>query len=156
VHGRNTTLSDDERLTLRPVGADDWRDVAGLEVTEEQRAFVGEPAYYLAMCAYGGVWNPLAVRLGARVIGFVMWAVDPDDGSCWLGGLLVDVGHQRQGHGRRAVEVALGVLAADGGHRRFALSYHPDNPAKRIYEALGFQETGEVDGDEVVARLSLP
>lgn len=148
-------LPNEERMTLGPVGAQDWGDVADLEVTEAQRAYVADPARYLALCAYGGAWNPMAVRLGDRAIGFVMWAVDPDDGSCWLGGLLIDRRHQRQGHGRRAVEAALRLLAAEHGHRRFALSYHPDNPAKRLYGALGFQETGEVEGDEVVARLTV-
>jgi diamine N-acetyltransferase len=146
----------DDRLTLRPVGAQDWHEVAALEVTEAQRAFVAEPSRYLALCAYGGEWSPLAVRLGERVIGFLMWAVDPDDGSCWLGGLLIDARRQRRGHGRRAVEAALGMLASEHGHRSFALSYHPDNPAKALYRALGFVESGEVEGDEVVARLSLP
>lgn len=152
----STTRPGVGRVTLKPVGADDWRDVAGLVVSEAQRAFVAELAYYLTMCAYGGVWNPLAVRLDERVIGLVMWAVDPEDGSCWLGGLIVDVGHQRQGHGRRAVEAAMALLGEAYGHRRFARSHHPDNPAKRSYHALGFQETGEVEGNEVVARLSLP
>jgi diamine N-acetyltransferase len=138
------------------VSADTWRDVAALEVTEAQRAFVTEPTYYLALCAYGGVWHPMAVRLDDRVIGFVMWGVDPDDGSCWLGGLFVDRRHQRQGHGRRALEALMHQLAQEHGHRRFALSYRPDNPAKPLYQALGFRETGEVDGDEVVARLWLP
>jgi diamine N-acetyltransferase len=149
-------VHDDDRLTLTNVGARDWRHVADLEVTEAQRAFVAEPSRYLALCAYGGVWSPLAVRLGERVIGFLMWAVDPDDGSCWLGGLLIDARHQRLGHGRRAVEAALGMLASDHGHRSFALSYHPDNPAKALYRAFGFVETGEVEDDEVVARRSLP
>jgi diamine N-acetyltransferase len=147
--------NDDEGVTLRTVGADDWREVAGLEVTEAQRAFVAEPTYYLALCAYGG-WHPLAVRLGERVIGFLMWAVDRADGSCWIGGFFIDVRHQRQGHGRRALATALRLLADERGHRRFALSYRPDNPAKPLYGALGFRETGEVEDDEVVARLSLP
>jgi diamine N-acetyltransferase len=148
--------SNPERVTLVPVGADDWRDVSGLKVTEAQRAFVAEPADYLALCADGGVWNPVAVRLGERVIGFVMWAIDPEDESCWLGGLLIDARHQRQGHGRRTLEAVLDLLVGDHGRRDFALAYHPDNPAKSLYQALGFRETGEVDGDEVVARWSVP
>ncbi len=145
-----------ERLALTPVTADNWRAVAEIEVTEEQRAFVAAPTRYLALCVYGGVWRPLAVRVGDRVIGFVMWAVDPDDGSCWLGGLIIDRRHQRQGHGRRTLETLMERLASEHGHRRFALAYRPDNPAKRLYQALGFRETGEVDDDEVVARLWLP
>jgi ribosomal protein S18 acetylase RimI-like enzyme len=142
-------------VTLRIVGADDWREVAGLKVTEAQRAFVAEPTYYLALCAYGG-WHPLSVRLGERAIGFLMWTVDRADDSCWIGGFFIDVRHQRQGHGRRALAKALRMLADEGGHRRFALSYRPDNPAKPLYGELGFRETGEVEDDEVVARLSLP
>ncbi len=150
-----TPQQDAERLTLTPVGADEWRDVAALEVTEAQRAFVAAPTFYLALCAYGGLWHPLAVLLGERVIGFVMWAVDPDDGSCWLGGLFIDRRHQRRGHGRQAVEAALDLLAREGGHLRFALSYAADNPAKSLYAALGFEETTECVDDEVVARRTL-
>jgi len=143
------------RLTVMPVDADSWRAVAALEVTEAQRAYVAEPVHYLALCAYGGLWHPLVVRLGGEVIGFLMWAVDPDDGSCWLGGILIDRRHQRRGHGRRAIEAALAMLSAEGGHRSFALSYQPDNPARRPYLALGFEETGETEGDEVVARRTV-
>jgi diamine N-acetyltransferase len=143
-----------DRLTLVPVGATEWRGVTALEVTQAQRSFVADPAYYLALCAYGGLWRPLAIVLDERVIGFLMWAVDPEDDSCWLGGLLVDRRHQRRGYGRRALEAALEMLATQGGHQRFALSYAPDNPAKPFYEALGFRETGELEGDEVVARLT--
>ena len=143
-----------DHLTLTPVDADTWRGVAALEVTEAQRAYVAEPAHYLALCAYGGLWRPLAVRLGDEVVGFLMWAVDPDDGSCWLGGILIDRRHQRRGLGRLAVEAALDMLVAEGGHRRFALSYRPDNPARRLYRSLGFEETGETEGDEVVARAT--
>ncbi len=140
-------------LTLKPVGADEWRDVTALEVTEAQRSFVAAPAYYLALCAYGGLWRPLAIVLDERVIGFLMWAVDPEDDSCWLGGFFIDRRHQRRGYGRRAIEAALRMLATDGGHRHFALSYAPDNPAKPLYASLGFRETGELAEDEVVARL---
>lgn len=145
-----------DHLTLTPVTAKNWRAVADLEVTEAQRTFVAAPTRYLALCAYGGVWRPLAVCLGDRVIGFVMWAEDPDDGSCWLGGLIVDRRHQRQGHGRRTLEAAMERLTNEHGHRRFALSYRSENPAKLLYQALGFRETGEVDDDELVARLWLP
>lgn len=143
-------------LTICPVDSENWRGVARLEVAPEQRAFVAEPAYYLALCAYGQLWQPLAVLLDDTVIGFCMWAVDPADGSCWLGGILIDRAHQGQGHGRRAVQAALALLAQQHGHRSFALSYQPANAAaKALYASLGFRETGEVEDDEVVARLAL-
>jgi diamine N-acetyltransferase len=143
-------------VTLRPVGSDNWRDVAKLKVTEEQRDFVSEPCRYLALCAYGKDWQPLAITLGEQVIGFLMWCVDPADGSCWLGGFLVDHDYQGRGYGRQALQTALAMLAEEHGYQHFALSYNPANTvAKHLYRSMGFTETGEWEDDEVVARLSL-
>ena len=37
-------------------------------------------------------------RSGRRwVVGFVMWGIDPADESFWIGGLIIDRRHQRQG-----------------------------------------------------------
>lgn len=146
-----------DELVLRPVDAATWRGVADLEVTPAQRAFVAEPSRYLALCAYGDSgWRPLAVLLEGRVIGFLMWAVDEEEDACWLGGVLLDRAWQGRGYGRRLMVAALDRLEREGGHRRFALSYRPDNVVARgLYASLGFVETGETEGDEVVARLEL-
>ncbi|GIF45522.1 diamine N-acetyltransferase [Asanoa ferruginea] len=141
----------DASVTLRPVDADNWRAVAALTVTEVQRAWVAEPAYYLALCHYSPVgWRPLAVTdADGTVVGFLMWAVDPEDGAAWLGGITIDATQQGKGFGRAAVSAALTELDAPS----FALSYQPDNTAARaLYASLGFVETGELEDDEVVAR----
>lgn len=150
----NTLADNETKINLRPVNGDNWRAVAKLKVTEPQREFVADPCYYLALCCYGDVWQPIAVCLSERVIGFLMWGVDAADGSCWLGGLLIDQAYQRQGYGRQAVEGAITMLAKRG-YQHFALSYAPHNRAKQLYHSLGFSETSEWEVDEVVARLSL-
>ena len=103
------------RVTLHPVTGDNWRDVAKLETNEAQRAFVAEPLYYLALCNYGDLWHPLAVVLGEQVIGFLMWALDPEDASGWLGGILIDQTFQGRGYGRQAVQAALAMLTEEEG-----------------------------------------
>lgn len=145
----------EEPIRLHPVNSDNWREVIKLEVAESQREFVAEPSYYLALCCYGKLWQPLAIYLGEQVIGFMMWAVDTDDGSCWLGGILIDKKYQRQGYGRQAIQTAIATLTKEHGYQNFALSYSPDNPAKQLYRELGFTETDEWEDDEVVTRLSL-
>lgn len=143
-----------DTVTIRAVGPDNWRDVAALQVEDHQREYVAEPAYYLALCCYGGLWHPLAVLAGEQVIGFLMWALDDADGSCWLGGIIIDHRWQRRGFGRKAVEATIQLLAKENGFRDFALSYQPVNEtARRSYAAVGFRETGEYEDDEVVARL---
>jgi diamine N-acetyltransferase len=151
----NTSVGNDARISLRQVGHGNWRDIAKLEVSEIQREFVAEPCYYLALCCYGNEWQPLAICLEEQVIGFMMWALDPNDGSCWLGGIMVDQGMQRRGYGRQAVQAAITMLRDEYGYRNFALSYQPANlAAKNLYCELGFVETNKWEDDEIVARLS--
>jgi diamine N-acetyltransferase len=146
----------ESQVVLRPVDGDNWRDIAHLQVAPSQREFVAEPSYYLALCCYGKDWRPLAIYLGEQVIGFMMWAVDPADDSCWLGGIMIERSYQRKGYGRQAVQRAISMLAREHGYRDFALSYQPANLiAKHLYSSLGFSETDEWEDDEIVARLSL-
>lgn len=144
--------SSSQQVTVRPVDANNWREVSALGTTQAQRTFVAEPTFYLALCCYD-TWNPLAIYLGETVIGFMMWGID-DDESCWLGGILIDQAHQQKGYGRRAVQEALGILNKQTGASEFALSYRPNNAvARQLYTSMGFVETGEMEDDEVVARL---
>ncbi|MCK5251250.1 MAG: GNAT family N-acetyltransferase, partial [Spirochaetaceae bacterium] len=98
-------------IELKAVDSGNWRDVAGLEVAESQKDIVQQSSYYLALCHYGKQWKPLAVELDGKVIGFMMWAVDDDDGSCWLGGIIIDLKLQGQGYGHRAVKSAVTMLS---------------------------------------------
>ena len=143
-------------VTVGKVDETNWRDVVSLEVAPDQKRFVAQPAYYLCLCFYGNLWKPMAVSLDDRVVGFMMWAIDPDDGSCWLGGILIDQGVQGRGYGTRAVRAAIDLLREKHGVSEFALSYEPENTvARHIYRSIGFRETGETEGEEVVARLTL-
>ena len=141
-------------VEIRPISGDNFRDVLDLEVTGEQSAWVAPTSRYLAVCAYDGTWHPLGIYADGTPIGFAMWALDPADGSHWIGGFLVDRSHQRRGHGRAAVLAIMDHLRSVEGATSFGLSYAPDNAvARRLYASLGFVETGERDDDELVARL---
>jgi diamine N-acetyltransferase len=144
-------------VILEDVGADNWRACTALEVEQPQQRFVAPVANYLALCADAeSPWHPLAVRAEEAVVGFVMWGVDPSDESFWVGGLIIDRRHQRQGYGQAVVTQLLERAASDG-HEEAALSYDPWNKqARSLYASMGFVETGEVnDDDETVARKRL-
>ena len=86
-----------------------------------------------------------------------MWANDPDDvGSYWIGGFVIDRRQQRKGYGRDALSALIDYLRGMPGVCDVALSYMHNEVAKRLYAEAGFVETGETEGDEVVARLRLP
>jgi HAD superfamily hydrolase (TIGR01509 family) len=59
--------------------------------------------------------------------------------------LAVAPGHRRRGLGRDLLEFALRQAEA-AGHREVSLSVEPDNPARRLYERLGFEKVGESGG----------
>ena len=141
-------------LTLAPVTADNWRDVADLAPRDDQRRFVPAlAARYLLLGIHGSTWHNLAVLEGDTAVGHVMWGID-DDGSHWIGGLLVDAAHQGRGVGRRAVELLLEQWTPD--HHLVRASCHPDNTASRaLFTSLGFAETGEWDDDELVVERQL-
>jgi len=131
------------------------RACLALEVEPDQRRFVSPVVDYLALCKRpGSPWRPFAVLYGDRVVGFVMHGIDPDDDSAWIGGLVIDRTYQRRGIGRTVVDLLVARAAEQG--RPSALSYEPENTgAKALYALAGFIETGETEGDEVVARHPL-
>jgi diamine N-acetyltransferase len=136
-------------VSLMPVDAKNWRSVAGLVADSD---FVSAVTYYLCLCTYGGLWQPLAVEQAGETVGFVMWAED-DDHSRWIGGLVVDAARRRRGIGRAIVRALQERFAAEPGCPNVALSYSPENTGARdLYASLGFRETGETEDDEVVAR----
>lgn len=139
-------------IRLAEVTARNWREVADLAPRPDQERFVAPVARYLCLCHYGDDWHPVAILDGEQVVGFAMWAVDTDD-SRWIGGLVIDATAQGRGIGTAAVSALIDQLRAQEGCTGIALSYEPDNTrARELYARLGFVETGEVDGDEVIAR----
>lgn len=144
-------------VVLDEITDENWRAVADVAPADDQRRFVAAlGARYLLLSLRAGVWNSLAVRADATVVGHVMWAYDDEGGAHWIGGMIVDAAEQGRGVGRAAVRALIGRLAALPGCREIRLSYHPDNaPAGRLYAGLGFVPTGEFEDDEVVAALAL-
>ena len=145
-------------VTLHRVTSGNWRELRQVQVRRDQRRFVGTVNDYLALCRYAGDWSPMAIRADGTTVGFAMWAHDPDDlGSYWIGGFLIDRRHQRKGYGRAALAALISYLQRMPGRRDVALSYLPDNAvARRLYAEAGFVETGEREGDELIARRRVP
>ena len=139
-------------------------DVARLETHHSQRWFVAPVVWSYADALFpeldpaGGSAVPWlrAVTADGVVVAFVMMgeatATNPDP---FLWRFLVDRWHQGRGIGRRALAlVAEGLLAA--GHRRMTTSWHPGRGSPEgFYLGLGFEPTGEVIDDEVVAAVDL-
>ena len=72
--------------------------------------------------------------------------------------LMIDKRYQKRGYGREAINLALDFIRTwpCGKAEYCAISYEPENEiARKLYLSMGFEETGEMDGDEIVAALKL-
>ena len=139
-------------VRLVEVDAANWRNVARVRPRADQEQFVASVTYYLCLAHYGPDWHPLAIEVKGEIVGHVMWAIDEEDGSVWLGGLVIDSAAQNKGYGRAAVQAFLDRFS-ENGSSNIGLSYSPENDrARRLYRAIGFVETGEMEDNEIVAR----
>ncbi|MDD7738591.1 MAG: GNAT family N-acetyltransferase [Fusicatenibacter sp.] len=155
----------------RVTGKNVWKLVA-LEVREDQKNFVASNTEsiieaYTTISA-GGYAFPFGIYDGDTPVGFLMIGYDVDEDwsdppeiarknySIWR--LMIDRKYQGRGYGREAMKLALDYIRTYpcGRAECCYLSYEPDNLcAKKLYASFGFRENGEMDGDEVVAVLSL-
>lgn len=141
-------------VVLAPVTVDNWRDAADLAPQDDQRRFVASSAArYLLLGVYGDDWHCLVAYEGPTPVAHVMWARD-EDGSLWVGGLLVDAAHQGRGVGRRVMEAVMILLRGHDPAAPVRLSHHPQNRASsRLFEHLGFRPTGAMEEDEIVLEV---
>jgi diamine N-acetyltransferase len=65
---------------------------------------------------------------------------------------MVDENQLGKGYGKFGMENMLKRFRQDERIQNVGISYEPENEtARRLYASMGFVETGEIQGDEVVA-----
>lgn len=159
-------------VRLEPVTRQNIRQLLKLRVHEEQRDFVASNTEsiveaYLALSSGGYAW-PFGIYDDDTPVGFLMigygageeWENPPtyarEGYTLWR--LMIDRAYQGRGYGRAAIGLALDFIRTFpcGKAGTCYLSYEPDNDrARSPYLSMGFVETGDMDGDETVAMMTL-
>lgn len=159
---------------LNPVNT--W-DVVDLKLRKEQKDFVA-PNFASIIEAYTSIGTectafPFAIYNDKKVVGFLMIGyneaamydyfndfkapeVSRNNYSIWR--FMIDKRYQKRGYGRAAMKLALDFIRTRpcGEAEYCFLSYEPENEvAAKLYRSFGFEENGELDGDEIVAVLKL-
>lgn len=149
---------------IRPVTKDNWKELVRLRVREDQKHFVASNLYSIAEAQFGddyqGHWDfhPSGIYEGATPVGFLMYGYNYEHPvhQAFIVRLMVDEKHQGKGYGRFGMQRMLEIFRADERIRCVAISYEAENEAaRRLYASLGFEETGELIGEEVLAVLRL-
>jgi RimJ/RimL family protein N-acetyltransferase len=153
-----------EQVELVEVTHHNLAAVSALETHRFQRRFVAPMERNLAQALVPPEVMPghlavpwyRAVVADGEVVGFVLVsAVSEVEPHPFVWRLLIDRMHQRRGVGTRTIAALATHFRADGASElRLGFNDGPGSP-RRFYERLGFVPTGELDGDEVIARLAL-
>ncbi len=158
-------------IHLEKLTYDNFDDVFDLKIKREQYPFVASNLYSVAE-AYvtlvnGGHVFPFAIYSDEKLVGFIQLAygenadqdgvsVEKDNYEIWR--FMIDKRFQGRGYGKEALRQALEFIRTwPCGKAEYCwISYEPENEAaKKLYASFGFEETGEMCGDEAVAVLKL-
>ena len=159
-------------IRLEKVNGKNVWELLKLKVSDDQTNFVASNDIsiieaYTAITGNGYAF-PFGIYNDDVPVGFLMIGFDVDDywddapeiarGNYNLWRLMIDKAYQGKGFGKKAVRLALDFIMTFpcGSAECCWLSYEPENEAARhLYESFGFNETGEMDGEEVIAALKL-
>lgn len=159
-------------LKLKKINRNNITGILKLEVFDNQKNFVATNnssiiEAYIAITENNDVFT-FGIHKEDTPIGFLMigFDVNSDDegapriakGNYNIWRLMIDKKFQGKGYGKEAIELALEFINTFpcGTAKYCWLSYESDNNvAQQLYKSVGFVETDERDGEEIVAILKL-
>jgi len=142
-------------ITLRPIDKSNWRDCIKLKVKDEQSHLVASNANSLAMCYVYPEIKPFGIYLDEKIIGFITWALDPDDKIYYINRFMIDENYQAKGYGKKALQLMIEKMK-NMGVKTLDIIHHPDNhSAIKLYQSLGFELTDNKLDTDVVSTLHI-
>jgi len=159
-------------LKLKKINRKNVGEILKLEIFDNQKSFVATNNIsiieaYIAITENNDVFT-FGIYKDDTPIGFLMigFDVNSDDegapriakGNYNIWRLMIDKKFQGKGYGKKAMNLALEFVNTFlcGIAKYCWLSYESDNDiARQLYQSVGFVETDEKDGEEIVAILKL-
>ena len=150
------------QIKLAPIDDTNREAVLALSVREDQ-PFVAPNDVSLRQAAETeaeapGVARPFAIYADDTLVGFCMFAFNPEDEDeedrYYLWRFMIDQRYQDKGYGQAALDEIIRYFK-DNGADRLYLSTEPENErGLHVYHKAGFRETGVIDdGEAVMMRM---
>ena len=142
-------------VQIKPVTKDNLDEVLSLRINENQAGYVSSTAESLAQAyVYQETAFPFAVYSDGEIVGFIMMGYYEAKQYYTLWKLLIDRKHQHKGYGRKALELGIAFLKDRFHVREIYTGVIPGNAnAKKLYESVGFRETGLFENNMLEMRL---
>ena len=127
------------------------------QLTEEQKEMVS-PFWFLIGRAYlnkDNYYPCIIYNLKDEPVGFINFSswIGKDNAYSWS--YFVDLNFQGNGYGKAAAELAINILKTANPNKLIKLATEKSNKkAQKLYKSLGFHESSEMDGDDMVFVIS--
>ncbi|HFU4122793.1 TPA: GNAT family N-acetyltransferase [Streptococcus suis] len=141
-------------LDFIPITPENWR--ISLSVSPDQAEFVADKVTTLVRAFAYRMFDSQAYLIYQQdcLVGLVLYHDYPDGQAYLISEFFIDATYQRQGLGRQAMTQLLEKFRSERKFSAVQLCIlSQNNPAKTLYQSLGFVETGEYDEDEIILRL---
>ncbi|CRZ33699.1 diamine N-acetyltransferase [Herbinix hemicellulosilytica] len=144
-------------VRLEIVSENTFFPVLKLKVRTEQEEFVSSNLISLAQAwLYYDKAKPYAIMDDDTVVGFLMFDWDEEERTVGIWRFMIGADYQGKGYGRAALTQAINMIRDTGKFDTVYLGYVPGNEvAEKLYYSLGFKDSNERDGDEIILKLSL-
>ena len=140
-------------VTLKCITEDNFLDAFHLKLRKDQEEFVSHPIRSLAQAyVYRNQCQPFGIYQDEEMVGYVMVIYDYDVPEYDIWHMMIDEARQGRGYGKEALKRVLEYIGTKpfGESNRVVLTCNQQNiPGLLLYRSLGFQETGNVDEDEI-------
>ena len=140
-------------VILKCITEDNFLDAFHLKLRKDQEEFVSHPIRSLAQAyVYRNQCQPFGIYQDEEMVGYVMVIYDYDVPEYDIWHMMIDGARQGRGYGKEALKRVLEYIGTKpfGESNRVVLTCNQQNiPGLRLYRSLGFQETGNVDEDEI-------
>ena len=138
-------------IILKEIDGENFHEVISLKV----ETYCASNLYSLAQAKIYPDAIPLAIYNNDIPVGFVMYGIEPrDNNEYWIDRFMIDEKYQKNGYGKKALEIIIEKIKQDKTHNKIKISTNPENSiAIKLYKKLGFYDTGKLHDDEALLIL---
>ena len=138
-------ITEQSKITLREITKATVWEILKLKPSHEQEQFVASNAQSIAEAYFQPEYAWFrAIYADEHPVGFVMIGRNPEDDFCFLWRFMIDKRFQKNGFGKRALELLFEHLTSRTDVRRVITSYHEGvGDPRGFYKKIGFTEAEE-------------
>lgn len=147
-------------ISLKEITNDNWIECICLTTNEDNshtvfEKFVASNALSIAQSKIQNGWIIKAIYAESTMVGFAMFGYTEEHKFYEICRLMIDHKFKRKGYGFKALLIIINEMKSNKDCKEVFLSFDPENiVAKKLYEKVGFENTGKKIDGELLYKLN--